>query len=145
MFRHRRTIAALSAACLTAGAGAAIAAEGAAPTQVTVTPVASLQRGDTAPGDVAGVKAIRRGKPIPSGYELVGQRVDVERGAKVAGAYLRFQCPGAKRLRSFLVTGSAGFIAERSYVGHKTTFVGSFPGFADGATHRAGVVYAVCR
>jgi hypothetical protein len=28
------------------------------------------------------VKAIRRGKPIPAGYLLVGQKVDVARSAK---------------------------------------------------------------
>jgi hypothetical protein len=143
---RRHLLAALGAVCLTSGTGAALAVQSApTPTQITVTPVASLGPGERAPVDAAGVKAIRRGKTIPAGYELVGQRVEIERGTKAAGAYLRFQCPGSKRLRSFLITGSAGFVAPRAYVNHRSTFVGSFPSFSDGATTRSGVVYAVCR
>jgi hypothetical protein len=112
---------------------------------VTVTPVTTLHAGDKAPGDAPGVKAIRRGKTIPAGYELPGQKVDITRGSKAAGASLRFQCPGHKRLRSFLTTGHAGFEADRAYVDHRATFVSSFPGFAGGATHVSGIVYAVCR
>jgi len=51
---------------------------------------------------------IREGKPIPRGYVLVGQQVDIQRGAKTAGAALRFTCPGAKRLMTFGTTGDAG-------------------------------------
>jgi hypothetical protein len=123
--------------------GAAIAAGSATPTTVTVTPVAALHAGDTAPSDAPGVKAIRAHEPIPSGYVLIGQRVDVQRGDRVAGAALRFSCPGETRLRTFLTTGQAGFGADRPYANRKTAYVVSVPS----ATLRqaSGVVYGVCR
>jgi hypothetical protein len=40
-----------------------------------------------------------------------GQQVDIQRGAKTAGAALRFICPGAKRLVTF---GTTGFFAPRT-------------------------------
>jgi hypothetical protein len=89
------------------------------------------------------VKAIRRGKPIPAGYVLVGQQVDVQRGAKTAGAALRFTCPGGKRLKTFGVTGQAGFFAPQNYGDHKTTNVMSFP--PPHTQQASGTVYAVCR
>ncbi len=109
MLHHRTLIAVLAVCCaLAASAVAGAAGDSATPTQVSVTQVATLKAGDTAPGDVPGVRAIRRGRAIPAGYELIGQKVDVTRGAKAAGAYLRFQCPGTKRLRSFVATGRVG-------------------------------------
>ena len=90
-----------------------------------------------------GVKAIRRGKPIPAGYVLVGQKVEVQRGAETAGAALRFTCPDGKRLKTFGVTGQAGCLASQNYEDHRTTNVMSFP--PPHQQQASGTVYAVCR
>jgi len=141
--RRHTIISALAISASLGGVGAAIAAGTATPTTVTVTPVAALQAGDTAPGSAPGVKAIRANKAIPSGYVLIGQQVDVQRGAMSAGAALRFACPGDKRLRTFLVTGQAGIGGDRPYVNRKTAYVTSVPD--PKRTQSSGVVYAVCR
>jgi hypothetical protein len=118
------------------------------PTQITVSDVPSLTAGQPAPFDAPGVRAIRRGKAIPRGYVLVGQQIDVRRGArggnaKSAGAALTYRCPGARTLRTFGVVGNAGFSAPRNYVGHRQTQVFSFaPPSVD---HAVGTLYAVCR
>jgi len=134
--------------CLAAlgGSGVAVAADG--PTQIAVSDAPSLRAGQTAPFDAPGVRSIRRGKPIPRGYVLVGQTVDVTRGtrggnAKSAGAALSFRCPGTKTLRTFGVVGNAGFSAPTDYVRHRQTRVFSFaPPTLD---HATGTLYAVCR
>ena len=144
MIKHRRLIAILSglAAVAAAGTGAAIAADGA--TQIQVQAVATLGPGQTAPFDAPGVKAIRRGKPIPSGYRLIGQQVDITRGAKNAGAALTFRCPAGKTLRRFGVVGDAGFTAtSRNYPGHRQTTIVSFA--PPQLQHPTGTVYALCR
>ena len=141
MIKHRRLIATFGCLAALGGAGVAVAADGATDIKVTAAP--TLTAGQTAPFDAAGVKAVRRGKPIPSGYALVGQTVDIQRGAKSAGAALTFRCPGTKRLRTFGVVGNAGFSAPRDYVRHRQTTIVSFapPTLA----HATGTVYAVCR
>ena len=139
---------AAAAACLAAvgGAGTAVAADG--PTQISVQAAPTLTAGQPAPFDAPGVRAVRRGKPIPRGYVLVGQTVDITRGtrggnAKSAGAALSFRCPGTKRLRTFGVVGNAGFSAPTDYVRHRQTRVFSFaPPTLD---HATGTLYAVCR
>jgi len=136
-------ISALAIAASLAGVGAAIAAETATPTTVTVTPVAAMHAGDKAPGNAPGVKAIRAHKTIPAGYVLIGQKVDVQRGDQPAGAALRFACPGNKRLQTFLVTGRAGIAAERPYRNRHATNIMSIPSAK--TKHASGVVYAVCR
>jgi hypothetical protein len=141
MSKTARIIAAVCAVALLAGAGAAIAADGSS--QITVHAPTQLKAGQTAPFDAPGVKAIRRGKPIPAGYVLVGQEVDVTRGAKTAGAALKFTCPEGKRLKTFGVTGQAGFLADRNYEDHKTTNIMSFP--PPRVQQASGTVYAVCR
>jgi hypothetical protein len=89
-----------------------------------------------------------RSHPLPRGYVLVGQTVDVTRGtrggnAKSAGAALSFRCPGTKTLRTFGVVGNAGFTAPTDYVRHRQTRVFSFaPPSLD---HATGTLYAVCR
>lgn len=133
-------IAATALALAAASSGPAHAATG--PTTVTVEHVAPLKAGDRSPFDVPGVRAIRRGKTIPAGYVLPGFEITVDRGAYAAGATLRFACPSGKRLRSFGVTGSAGFSAPQSYVGHTTAFIESFP---HGPGTSSGTIYAVCR
>ena len=142
MIKHRRLVATLGCLAAVGGAGVAAAADGATDIKVTAAP--TLGAGQTAPFDAAGVKAVRRGRPIPAGYLLVGQTVDIQRGAKSAGAALTFRCPGTKRLRTFGVVGNAGFSAvDRNYPGHRQTAVMSFP--PPRLAHSTGTVYAVCR
>ena len=111
-------------------------------TSVTVSAPVQLVAGQKAPFDAPGVKAIRRGQAIPAGYVLVGRTVTVKAGTGAAGAALQFNCPSGKVLRTFGVTGDAGFAAERRYVGRKSTRVMSI-----GRTGRdaSGTLYAVCR
>jgi len=142
VIKHRRLAATLGCLAAVAGAGVAVAADGATDIKVTAAP--TLGAGQTAPFDAAGVKAVRRGRPIPAGYVLVGQTVDIQRGAKSAGAALTFRCPGTKTLRTFGVVGNAGFTAvDRNYPGHRQTAVMSFP--PPRLAHATGTVYAVCR
>jgi hypothetical protein len=134
-----KSIAALAATAAIGITGIAAAApEG--PTLVTVEPAPTLNAGDKAPFDAAGVKAIRRGKPIPAGYVLIGQKVTIKRGKIPAGATLFFKCPGTKRLKTFGTIGRAGFLANRDYVDHRQTYISSYSG-----RDATGTVYAVCR
>jgi hypothetical protein len=142
--------AALAAAALGAGgtALAATAGDDAQPTTVAVSPAPTITAGTIAAFDAPGVKAIRRGKAIPAGYVLVGYRIQIHRGTKMAGAALRFACPDGKRLRSFGLIGHAGFAAERDYVGHKVTWIMSTPGMntPEGRlTDADGTLYAICK
>jgi hypothetical protein len=144
MTKHRRLIAILS--CVIAlgatGAAAAVAADGATDIKVTAAP--TLTPGQKAPFDAPGVRSIRRGKPIPAGYRLIGRQVEITRGATSAGAALTFRCPQGKTLRTFGIVGNAGFSAtNRDYPGHRLTTIVSFaPPTLD---HATGTVYAVCR
>jgi hypothetical protein len=144
MIKHRHLFAVLG--CVTAvaaaGAGAAVAADGATDIKVTAAP--TLTPGRTAPFDAPGVRSIRRGKPIPAGYRLIGQQVDITRGSKSAGAALTFRCPQGTTLRTFGIVGNAGFSAtNRNYRGNRQTTIVSFaPPTLD---HATGTVYAVCR
>jgi hypothetical protein len=142
MLTPHKTIAAAVAIVALAAGSVSIAADTA--TQITVEPVASLQAGDASPFDAAGVKAIRRGKAIPSGYVLVGQKVTNIRGQAGAGAALYFRCPGDKRLKTFGATGQGALAAaDRTYVDHRSTWVRSAPGKKGEAM--TGTAYAVCR
>jgi hypothetical protein len=142
MIKHRRLIATLGCVTALGAAGVAVAADGA--TEIKVSAAPTLSAGQAAPFDAAGVKAIRRGKPIPAGHQLIGQTVDIQRGAKSAGAALTFRCPEGKALRTFGTVGNAGFTAaNRDYRGHRQTTILSFaPPTLD---HATGTVYAVCR
>jgi hypothetical protein len=137
---HKIIAAAVAVAALAAG-GVSIAADTA--TQITVEPLASLQAGDTSPFDAGGVKEIRRGKAIPSGYVLVGQKVTNTRGQAGAGAALYLRCPGDKRLRTLGGSGAGLAAADQVYVGHHSTWVRTTPG-KKGET-MTGTVYGVCR
>jgi hypothetical protein len=139
MSRSLKLIAALAATAVLAVTAIAAAASG-APTQVTVSAVPSLVAGDTSPFHVPGVQAIRRGKPIPAGYVLVGRRVAIKRGKHAAGAMLFFRCPDRRRLKSFATRGQAGFLSINDYVNHRQTYVGSMM-----TRDATGTVYAVCR
>lgn len=142
MLSRPRLAAIAGSVALLAGTGTAVAAFTGS-TEITVEPKTTVQAGEIAPFDAPGVRSIRRGKPIPSGYVLVGQTVVVKRGKNVAGAALSFTCPGTKRLKTFGTTGSAGFLAPRSYVDHRRTQVISFPN--PKLAQSSGTVYAVCR
>ena len=133
--------AAAAGAALFAG-GISVAADTA--TQISVEPAATLMPGQNSPFDAAGVKAIRRGKPIPAGYRLVGQKVTTTRGAKNAGASLFFVCPGGKRLKTFGDSGGIGFGIDRAYVDHRQTWVHTYGARKKGTTE-TGIVYAVCK
>ena len=139
MRRSSKSIAAIAVA-VTAGITATAAAAAAGPTQVTVEPAPTLNAGDTAPFDAAGVKAIRRGKPIPAGYVLIGQRITIKRGDIPAGATLFFKCPGGKRLKTFDTSGTAGGTAYYEYRNHRQAYISSFSNF-----DAVGTIYAVCR
>lgn len=141
MSKSRRIIAAAGAVALLAGAGAALAADG--DNTITVAPPTQITAGHKAPFDAPGVKAIRRGKLIPKGYVLVGQKVSITRGAHLAGAALKFTCPDDKVLKTFGVTGHAGFLALRDYPDHHTTDIISYP--PPHLKQASGTVYAVCR
>ncbi len=142
MLSPHKTIAAALAVAAVAAGGVSVAADTA--TQIAVEPVASLKAGDTSPFDAPGVKAIRRGKAIPSGYVLVGQKVTNTRGQSSTGAALYFNCPDGKRLKTFATTGDRALAAaDRPYVNHRSTWVRSAPG-VKGETV-TGIAYAVCR
>jgi hypothetical protein len=133
-----RILAALTAVAVLAGGTGTALAQGEGDTTITVGPRTVLTAGDTAPFDAPGVRAIRRGQPIPSGYRLIGRHVSGYSGG--VGAAIRFTCPDGKRLKTFGVTGRAGFLAERNYVNHRSTIIESI-----GRTGDSGTIYAVCR
>jgi hypothetical protein len=141
MLHRTLTAAALAAIAGFAGPTSALAQDG--PTSVTVQPQTRLVAGQTAPFDAPGVRGIRRGRAIPAGYVLVGQRVTIVRGRNLAGAALSFRCPGGKRLKTFGVVGRAGFSATRNYLNRRQTIVVSLPSGRD--TRSTGTIYAVCR
>ena len=136
---HRLAAAALaSLAGLGVGTGTALAQSDEDVT-ITIGPRTVLTAGDEAPFDAPGVRAIRRGRPIPSGYRLIGR--EVSGGAGGVGAAIRFTCPTGTRLRTFGVTGRVGFTATRDdYVGRRSTIVVSL-----GPARQSGTIYAVCR
>jgi hypothetical protein len=148
MITRTRLVATIGCIAALGGPGAAMAQDGPAPTRIAVGDAPALGAGQAAPFDAPGVRSIRRGRPIPRGYVLVGQTVDITRGArggnaKSAGAALSFRCPGTKTLRTFGVVGNAGFSAPTDYVRHRQTRVFSFaPPTLD---HATGTLYAVCR
>ena len=137
-----KLIAAIAAGAALAAGGVSVAADTA--TQITVEPAATLMPGQNSPFDAAGVKAIRRGKPIPAGYRLIGQKVTTTRGASNAGASVFFRCPGEKRLKTFGGSGPIGFGIERNYVDHRQTWVRTYAARKKGVPE-SGIVYAVCR
>jgi hypothetical protein len=99
MIKRTRLVATIGCLAALGGSGVAIAADG--PTQIAVSDAPTLTAGQVAPFDAAGVRAVRRGRPIPRGYVLVGQTVDIARGtrsgnANGAGAALTYRCPGTK-------------------------------------------------
>jgi hypothetical protein len=54
------------------------------------------------------VRAVRAGKPIPSGYVLVGRHVKFTRGTEVGYGALTMRCPSGKTLRGLARQGQVG-------------------------------------
>ena len=110
MFTRVRILLALAVVgAVAAAAGSALAAEQGTDSQITISPrtvVASA--GQTSPVDVGGVRAVRAGKPIPSGYVLVGRHVKFTRGTEVGYGALTMRCPSGKTLRGLARQGQVG-------------------------------------
>lgn len=112
-------------------------------TAITVGAPTSLVAGQTAPFDAGGVKSVRQGKPIPSGYVLVGRTLNIEPGTGAAGAIIRLTCPSGKVLKTYGTAGKlGGSKAEGDYVGDRRGEILAF-GRAGEAT--SGTYYGVCR
>ena len=134
---------AVAVAVATTGAIAAGAAEGDA--QISVGPQVTLKAGQTAPFDAGGVRAVRRDKPIPSGYVLVGRKVTIDRGTSGSvGAAFKLSCPSGKTARTLGGTGQNGpsLIGSR-YVGHRDVRVAVWS--PPRAPQSTGMSYVVCR
>jgi hypothetical protein len=110
MFSRIRILIALAVVgAVAAAAGTALAASQGTDSQVTISPrtvVASA--GQTSPVDVGGVRAVRAGKPIPSGYVLVGRHVKFTRGTEVGYGALTMRCPSGTKLRGLARQGQIG-------------------------------------
>ena len=132
-----RILAALTVAAIAVGGTGTALAQAEGDTTVTVGPRTVLVAGETSPIDAPGVRAIRKGQDIPSGYRLIGRTVSGS--ADGVGAAIRFTCPDGKRLRTFGTTGGAGFSMTQNYVNHRSTVITSIGG------NGSGTVYAVCR
>jgi hypothetical protein len=113
--------AAAAAVVAVAVTGSVIAADGA--TDISVTKGSSFIPGEPSPSDAPGVTAIRAGKAIPAGYRITGQRVTNKRATLGAAAAPYFRCPGAKRLKTFMMTGDVGFSSTSNYVDHRQTWL----------------------
>jgi hypothetical protein len=134
--------AALAAASVLAAAGTAIAQDPPT-TSISIRAATTLNAGDTSPFDVGGVRAIRRGKPIPAGYVLPGRTVTIDGAGPAGGAAIRFTCPARKRLRSFATRGRVGFsVTDSRYPGRRSTVVISL---GRSGQKETGTIYAVCR
>jgi hypothetical protein len=110
MFTRIRVPIAIAVVGAVAGAaGTALAASSGTDSTVTISPrtvVASA--GQTSPVDVGGVRAVRAGKPIPSGYVLVGRHVKFVRGTEAGYGALTMRCPAGKTLRGLARQGQVG-------------------------------------
>ena len=137
---------ALSAVVLAgAAAGTAAAAEGDGDAQITVGPQVTMSAGETAPFDAAGVRAVRRGSPIPDGYVLVGRRVTIDRGTSGSvGAVFKLSCPSGKTARTLGLTGENGpsLLGDR-YVGRRDVRIAVWS--PPRSPRSTGMSYVVCR
>jgi hypothetical protein len=106
-----------------AAAGTALAAEQGTDSQVTISPRTIVAAaGQTSPVDVGGVRAVRAGKPIPSGYVLVGRHVKFTRGTEVGYGALTMRCPPGKTLRGLARQGQVGpqVVRDTHYPGKRS-------------------------
>jgi hypothetical protein len=125
--------------------GASVAGAAGGDAQITVGTPTTLHAGQAAPLDAPGVKAVRRGKPIPRGYALVGREVTIDRGtAGTTGAAFSLTCPSGKTARTLGFTGQDGpqLIGDR-YVGHRSVRVAVWGPPNHAQSH--GTSYVVCR
>jgi hypothetical protein len=106
-----------------AAAGTALAAEQGTDSQITISPrTVVAAAGQTSPVDVGGVRAVRAGKPIPSGYVLVGRHVKFTRGTEVGYGALTMRCPSGKTLRGLARQGQVGpqVVRDTHYPGKRS-------------------------
>jgi hypothetical protein len=138
------TVVALLVAALAITATSALGA-GKTDTVVTIKPARELAAGSISPFDAAGVKAIRRGKPIPAGYRIVARDVSIARGSQAGWGAVRLQCPKGTKTRTLARTGQVGPQLVGKY--HSTfvyALVDDGPSVKPGQT-ASGTVYLVCR
>jgi hypothetical protein len=127
MFTRIRVLIAIAVIGAVAGAAStAMAASSGTDSTVSISPrtvVASA--GQTSPVDVGGVRAVRAGKPIPSGYVLVGRHVKFVRGTEAGFGALTMRCPGGKTLRGLARQGKVGpqVVRDTSYAGKRSVNV----------------------
>lgn len=126
------------------------AAEPAVDTRITVGPHTILSHPTKSPVDAHGIRgAIRRGKPIPSGYRIVGRAVSITLGAEDASTIIDLTCPRGTTHRgvetepltqiNYTVVGNTYRDSDRRRV---TVIVRSLRGRDRTAS---GTVYLVCR
>jgi hypothetical protein len=138
----KTTAVVLSAAAVGIGG---VAAADSVVTTLAVSDAGTLRTGDVAPVSVAGVRAIRRGRTIPAGYQLLGQTVQTTPGGPRAGAALTLRCPNSTRLRGLAAVGGVGFsVPDRNYAGKRQTLVITYTASPSSGTTQ-GTVYAACR
>jgi hypothetical protein len=141
-----RAVAGAVAASL-ALAGSAVAA-GAVDTTISVSPRVLTSAPAVSPADFAGVSKVRRGRPLPRNWVVVGRDVRITRGAEAAYAALRMTCPTGKTWRSGASTGDVGAtVLDRSARGKHSLLVMATFSAADvrqGET-ASGTVLALCR
>jgi hypothetical protein len=126
---------------------AATSAVGAGQTDSTVTikPSHVLVAGDTSPIDGPGVKAIRRGQPIPSGYKIVARDVTLTRGSQAGWGAMRLQCPSGTKTRTIAGHGGVGPQLVGKYHSTWVVVIADYgPAVKPGQTV-SGTDYLICR
>ena len=107
--RTRLLIALVVVGAVAAAAGTALATTSGTDSQVTISPRTTVAAaGQKSPVDVGGVRAVRAGKTIPSGYVLIGRHVKFTRGTEVGYGALTMRCPAGKTLRGLARQGQVG-------------------------------------
>jgi len=144
----------VSLALAFAAAGAVIASaatSGADPkaTTISVAPHTVLSAPAKSPFDAPGTPAVRRGKPIPTGYRIVGRAVSINRGDEAAYAAMRLACPAGTITRTLaaseLRTSRIGVQLVGKYHTTYARVIADFgPAVKRGQTV-TGTVYLVCR
>jgi len=130
-----------------AATGSALAAGG-PDTTIAVSPRVTTIAPAVSPADFAGVSKVRKGRPLPRGWVVVGRDVRITRGGEVAHAALRMTCPKGTTWRSGASTGDIGAgVLDRSARGKRSLLVIATFSASDvrrGET-AAGSVLALCR
>jgi hypothetical protein len=150
MFTSPRLIATIATVGALGAAGTAVAQQGQpVDSQVTVAARTVVTApGQNSPVDVGGVRAIRRGKPVPSGYRLIGRKVTFVRGTEVAYGWITMRCPTGKTLRGLASQGGAGFAVQGgNYVGKPSVNLLAFYNANRTAVGQtvSGTILAACR